>query len=694
MTVRREGHRRRVLLVEDEGADRMAVQRALRGWGERYALVEATTGEEGLARCSGPEAPDCVLLDFHLPDMTALEFMQRLDRGGRWALPLPIVVLTAQEDDAAAAATLGAGAEDYLGKEFVERRALARAIENAIERHRIRRELEEQRTVVEQRNRKLEGLRDELQAKVHELADATRAKDRFLAVMSHEMRTPLNAILGYSDLLDLEMDGPLSDGQRAHLQRIRVGSRHLLDLINTVLDLTRADVRKLELDMRPVDVVAVIEEVVALLGSEAASSGIALEFEPPPGTLPLVQADLQRLRQIVTNLVGNAVKFTDEGAVAVSVAAPDDTEVIVRVADTGIGIDPESLPLVFEEFYQAQGELTRRHGGSGLGLAISRQLAELMGGEITVESRVGEGSVFTLRLPRAHPEAPERIADAAAHREWRESREPVAVDPICVVALGGDAESLRELEQRVAPTVRLAWTTEPARLTELVLARHPALVMIDISADGGAAWNAAFALQEHPELRDTAVLLLPATPVAHTGGDKVTGLDLGWVSLVPKPFTASQLTAALSRARGRPLGGDTTDKVCRVLVVDDDEDSRRVASKFLEEHHVQVVEAGDGESALDAMRDSPPDIVVLDLMMPVLDGFGVLAAMRADPLLRGVPVVVLTAKTLTEAERQFLSRTAARVLQKGQHRLADVAALVLRAATQAGAGQLAGQNRQ
>jgi CheY-like chemotaxis protein len=213
--------------------------------------------------------------------------------------------------------------------------------------------------------------------------------------------------------------------------------------------------------------------------------------------------------------------------------------------------------------------------------------------------------------------------------------------------------------------------------------RNAILVVLDVSASEGASWRVAHAIQETPALADTAVLLLPYLPAPH--GDRARGLDLGWVSLVPKPFTAQQLTHAVERAAAGTAG--ESDVQHDVLIVDDDEDSRRVASQFLIDAGARVREARDGESALSDMRRRPPDVVVLDLMMPVLDGFGVLATMRADPLLAVVPVVVLSAKSLTEPERRFLARTAARVLQKGEHRLGDVAALVLRAA--AGAARMA-----
>ena len=246
-----------------------------------------------------------------------------------------------------------------------------------------------------------------------------------------------------------------------------------------------------------------------------------------------------------------------------------------------------------------------------------------------------------------------------------------------VVAFSSEGKTLQDLERRVHPRVRLAWTTDVDEVVPLARREHASLVVLDVGAQGGAAWRAAMALKDLDELTDTAVLLLPAIPAA-SADDPVDALNLGWVSLVPKPFTAEQLTRAVTNAAAT-VGGDD-DRQADVLVVDDDPDSRRVASQFLTDANVHVRESADGESALLEMRRRSPDVVVLDLMMPVLDGFGVLATMRADPVLSSVPAVVLTAKSLSEAERQFLARSAVRVLQKGEYRLADVAALVLRAA--------------
>jgi signal transduction histidine kinase len=682
---------RAILLVEDDVDDRMRVQRMLRGQRRAYRVQPVSTGEEALARIAGGERFDCVLLDYKLPDMDGEEFLRRLRNGG--ALPLAVCMITGHEDDGAASAALALGAEDYLLKDAVTPFALQRAIENVVEKFEIRRQLEAQRAALDVRNQRLETLRAELEARLDELSAATQARDRFVAMMSHEMRTPLNAILGYTELLELEIEGEVNEQQRRNLDRIRVGSRHLLDLINDVLDLARADARKLELDLRPVNAAAVIEEICALLENEATSKGLALRYETPPG-LPLVLADLQRLRQILTNLLGNAIKFTEQGDIVVRAKATGNGTVSFEVKDSGIGIPPGEVAMVFSEFYQADNSFTRSRGGSGLGLAISQRLARAMNGDISAESEFGRGSVFTLTLPVAEVGSVTREEDVVMHdarmAQHGRQRADVPREAVTVVAFSDDGATLAALEQQVAPSVRLLWTTTPEMVAPMVEREHASLVILDIGSTQEATWRVAHAVADAKVAVPPAILLLPvllASPVPVASG---TSVDLGWVALVPKPFTSDQLTQAVSTAAGRGAGEEAVRggrPAYDVLVIDDDEDSRRVASRFLTEHGMQVRESVDGESGLTEMRLRPPDVAVLDLMMPVLDGFGVLATMRADPLLASIPVVVLTAKSLTEAERRFLTRTAVRVLQKGEHRLGDIASLVRRAAESARASE-------
>ena len=393
---------RSILLVEDNPDDRVRIHRMLRGHQRQYEIVDCVNGAEALALIERNEIRfDCVLLDYNLPDMNGAELLRRLG-GAVERLPVAVSVITGDDDDTAAALSLDLGAEDYLLKDEITSHALMRSIENVAERFGIRQQLHAQRVAIEQRNEHLELLRAEVEAQFAELTTATQARDRVVAMMSHDMRTPLNAILGYAQLLALEIDGPINERQRCNLKRIGIGSRHLLDLVNNVLDLARADAHTLELDLRPIDAHAMIEEIAALLEHQASEKALELRHERD-ASLPILWADALRLRQILTNLVGNAIKFSERGRITLTAQAVAGGEAVsIRVSDHGIGIEPQAVTEVFKEFYRAENAVARRHEGSGLGLAISQRLAHAMGGSIELVSTAGEGSVFTLTLPAAN----------------------------------------------------------------------------------------------------------------------------------------------------------------------------------------------------------------------------------------------------------------------------------------------------
>lgn len=675
---------RRILIIDDSEADRFEYRQLLQGHAPGWDVQEVETGADGLSAATADRF-DCIIVDHYLPDMTSLDFIERLGAATDADVPpVPVTVLTGRDDREIAQSILHSGAQDYLVKGTLTGPGIVRTLENAIEKHAIRWELERKRAAVEMRTWQLERTQEQLRAKVSELATATRAKDQFVAVMSHEMRTPLNAVLGYAELLEVGVKGELPPSAKEYVDRIRIGGRHLLELINDVLDLSRADAAEIDLVLSAVNPVAVAEEVTYLLEREASRKNIELRLETPGAPVARARADIRRFRQVLTNLVANAIKFTDTGEVTLSVEEMDGF-VAVHVVDTGVGIPEDHLPLIFERFFQVDGSFTRRRGGIGLGLAIAQRLARLMGGDIHVESEEGVGSTFTLILPLADGELSEATDGELPERGQRlASAEGAAVpvpEPASVPVLifSENEDALRALAQHVAPAVQLYWTTRSRDVRRLAVEREVDLVVLDISAVNGAAWMAAQALQNVPELASTAILLLPTMPEAAM--EQGAAIDLGWVSLVPKPFTEKQLTRAVSHAAdsGNGNAAPRADEI-EVLVVDDDPESRHVARRFLQRAGLRVREATDGETALVAMRYRAPDVVVLDLMMPVLDGFGVLAAIRADAHLAGVPVVVLSAKSLTPAERRFLGRSAVRILQKGEHRLGDVAALVMRAA--------------
>ncbi|MDP9347681.1 MAG: ATP-binding protein, partial [Gemmatimonadota bacterium] len=318
-------------------------------------------------------------------------------------------------------------------------------------------------------------LNADLQRRLAELAEATQARDRFLATMSHELRTPLNAILGYTEIMDAGISGELNETQRVQLDRIRTSGRHLLDLINDVLDVVRAEAGALEVQPQPVLLGSVLREAVALVLPQAQARRLHLVMEAQDEGLPRVMADPRRLRQILVNLLSNAVKFTDEGGVTLRARLRGDGLVEVAVRDTGIGIAPEKRARLFSDFYQADNDLTRRYGGSGLGLAISRRLARLMGGDISVESTPGEGSTFTLTLPAARD--PDTL-DSWTEQEWTEAGRKLPL-----LATVGDVlrDRADAIARRVGERMREDPGTPRAREVEPVLLEdHYPTLLADI----------------------------------------------------------------------------------------------------------------------------------------------------------------------------------------------------------------------
>lgn len=394
--------RRTILLVEDNPDDRARLQRMLRGQRRHYAIVECASGAEVMAWLDADHAPvDCMLLDYHLPDVTADELLQRLKLGVAHE-SIPVCVLTGVDDDDVATRLAAMGAEDYLLKDEITPHALVRAIENVVERSRIRRALDAQRVILAERNQQLEVMTAAAEARLMELNVATKVRDHVVAMMSHEMRTPLSAMLGFVSVLELGGQN-LTTEQRRSLERIQSGGKHLLELVNNVLDIAMVEAQSLSLDVKSVEIDIVIKEVAELLEYSANEKGLVLAMRIEQRPLHAL-ADSHRLRQILLNLVGNGIKFTDAGRVEIVARRSDNhVDIEIRVTDSGIGIEALALEHVFQEFFQVNNAGRRRNEGSGLGLAISQRLAQAMGGQITVQSTPNTGSTFLLTLPMYTP---------------------------------------------------------------------------------------------------------------------------------------------------------------------------------------------------------------------------------------------------------------------------------------------------
>jgi CheY-like chemotaxis protein len=468
--------------------------------------------------------------------------------------------------------------------------------------------------------------------------------------MSHELRTPLNAIIGLTELL---CDNAARFGtERAlePLRRVLRAGRHLLNLINDILDLSKIEAGKLDLTLETVLIQPVAEEVLGTARplAEQNNNVLQLSYLDRAGS---VYADVMRLRQILLNLLSNACKFTKDGTVRLSVARAEEAGqhwVDFAVSDTGIGMSEEQLGRVFQEFTQADASTTRHFGGTGLGLAISRQLCRMMGGDITVISTPGKGSTFTMRLPAqaaalipmAEPSAAE--TDAVASQGSRST----------VLVIDDDATA-RELIATHLVGEGFAVETAANGVDGLkkACALRPAAITLDILLPDVDGWTVLAELKGEPALADIPVVIVTIVD------EQRHGIALGAAGYLTKPIDRERLVEIVSRFR-------VTDAPGVLLVVEDDEEQRQLVGASLGACVWTVREAANGRLGLDAIRAELPDVILLDLMMPEMDGFELVAALQANASWRDIPVVVVTALDLTVDDRKRLNGGVQHVLSK------------------------------
>jgi signal transduction histidine kinase len=402
----------KILVIDDDEVDRMAVRRSLTKAGFRLEVAEVENCTEAIAVLQASPF-DCVFLDYRLPDQDGLLLVQQVRQLG---IRVPLVVLTGQGDEEIAVDLMKAGATDYLVKSRVSPDNLARVLRNAIRVYQAELEaalanqrLRESNELLIRKNQELEIQRQQIQIQNIKLIEASRLKSQFLATMSHELRTPLNAIIGFSQLLLRPGKAALPPQQQDMVSRILNNGKNLLFLLNEILDFSKAEAGHLDLKPDMVDLAAVVQATVNELRSLAEQKQLALTVQIQLERSQ-VYNDANRLRQVLVNLVSNAIKFTDVGEVSVRVFEADDETIILQVQDTGIGIAPEHFSHIFEAFRQVDQTNTRKHAGTGLGLAITDSLVCLMEGTIQVDSTIGDGSTFTVRLPR-RVSNPHRAAD-------------------------------------------------------------------------------------------------------------------------------------------------------------------------------------------------------------------------------------------------------------------------------------------
>ncbi|MBI2456037.1 MAG: response regulator [candidate division NC10 bacterium] len=472
-----------------------------------------------------------------------------------------------------------------------------------------------------------------------ELARASQVKSEFLARMSHDLRTSLNAILGFTDLLLTQEADPLTDKQQRYLGHVANAGQHLLSLINDILDLSRVEAGRLEIHPESCQVAPLLEGTLALFRTQALARRITLTLEigSPLGEL---MADRIRLQQILHNLLSNAVKFSPEGGVVTVTARQIGLELELVVQDGGIGIHPEDQERIFEMYEQA-GTAEGRQKGTGLGLAITKRLVELHGGRVRVESVPGQGSTFTVRLPGMAPTGAEPAGADVAR-------------PLVLVV---------EDDLQAAELIRDHLTHGGYRVVVvgsghagLGAARRlrPHAITLDLGLPDMDGWEVLYRLKRDPDTQGTPVLVVSARDQGRLG------LSLGAVDWLVKPVDPQRLFAALQRCR--ELG--TPRRTFRILVVDDEPVVLEALEALLTREGHEVLQASDGEAALRQAETARPDIILLDLHLPGLSGFEVVGRLRQIAGLEAIPVIAFSGKFVSPEERTLLTQQAVQFVGK------------------------------
>ncbi|ABA21184.1 Response Regulator Receiver Signal Transduction Histidine Kinase [Trichormus variabilis ATCC 29413] len=395
----------KILVVDDDEVDRMTVRRALVKAGVRMEMSEVSDGNTALSILRNTSF-DCAFIDYRLPDQDGLNLIETIRSLN---IKIPLVVLTSQGDEQIAVELMKAGATDYLSKFRVSSETLAQVLRNAMRLYRAEmqtaiayQQLRESHEQLVRKNQELERQRQQIQIQNLKLLEASRLKSQFLATMSHELRTPMNAIIGFSQILLRPKFGNLTGQQADMVERILNNGKHLLMLLNEVLDFSKLEEGRLELKPELFDLTKVINAAVAEMRSLAEAKKLSLLVQIDLQN-PLLVNDPVRIKQILINLLSNAIKFTDSGSIWIDVKDLPGSWVEIRVKDTGIGIASKDFKYIFEAFRQVDQSITRKYAGTGLGLAIIDSLVQMMSGKIILESQLGVGSIFTITLPRQLP---------------------------------------------------------------------------------------------------------------------------------------------------------------------------------------------------------------------------------------------------------------------------------------------------
>jgi len=505
------------------------------------------------------------------------------------------------------------------------------------------RELQAQAEEIRQTSYKLQKQNKELKAQRIRIEEANRLKSEFLSNMSHELRTPLNSVMALSRVLIMQAKNKLSEDEANYLQIIERNGKNLLSLINDILDLSKIEAGKMDISPKLFSIRSTIETIIERLELLAEDKGLKINLIIPDD-LPMIESDESRIHQILQNLIGNAVKFTEKGEVTVSVNF-DIEKINIEIIDSGIGISKKDLPHIFEEFRQVDGSSSRRYEGTGLGLAIVYKAAKMLGGNISVRSEPGLGSTFTLNLPikwRGGKALSDPVVFKKSNAESLTKKTVLAVDD--------EPDILVMISDYLSDDYNVITTISGKEAIKLARIHQPFAITLDVIMPDMDGWEVLQQLRQNPETKDIPVIIVSVS------ADKLTGIALGAIGYVSKPINKNQLIAEIKRVDGiSPYS---------ILITDDNEIDRNDMARTVKQEGMEAILAENGKICLDIIKKSIPDVLVLDLMMPEMDGFTVLNTIRNNSKTRNLPVIVVTAKDLTSENKQKLSGNVSSIIAK------------------------------
>ncbi|MEQ9354146.1 PAS domain S-box protein [Coleofasciculus chthonoplastes] len=490
-----------------------------------------------------------------------------------------------------------------------------------------------------------------------ELARATRLKDEFLASMSHELRTPLNAILGLAEALQEEVYGSLTPKQHKSLATIEQSGKHLLDLINDILDLSKIESGKMSLSVSLVSVDSLCESSLTFIKQQAQQKNIRLDYHIAPG-LSEIEVDERRIRQVLVNLLSNAVKFTpDGGKISLQVTTdPDGEQLQLSVTDTGIGIAPENLDKLFKPFVQLDSSLSRRYAGTGLGLALVRRIVELQGGSIALDSEVGKGSCFTVTLPWHHPS---RIGERLRHPKLISGE----LRPIHKALVVEDSDASANHIARYLGELGITILIHPQGegTIDAVQTFNPDVIILDILLPHISGWEVLVHLKANPATQSIPVVVVSVVD------DPTQALELGASDYLLKPVSRPQLQSVLSQLFATPpeMHPPVVEaQLPLILLAEDNEANIVTLTDYLHSKGFRVILARNGLEAVQQVKQHTPDLILMDIQMPEMDGLESTRQIRADSDLPRMPIIAVTALAMPGDREKCLAAGATEYMAK------------------------------